>query len=78
MRGQLNFFYFISAEYLEANFYSCAAYGVPIDSSLTGGGPTPTGCTKANLSPQALAYATAITEVRMRIIHTCVHLVHLV
>jgi hypothetical protein len=54
--------YFISAEYLEANFYSCAAYGVPIDSSLTGGGPSPTGCSKANLSPQALAYATAITK----------------
>ncbi|MEW5303010.1 MAG: hypothetical protein WDW38_003888 [Sanguina aurantia] len=50
----------LNLEYLEANFYSCAVYGVPISSSLTGGGPAPTGCQKAILSPEAYAYAKDI------------------
>ena len=51
------------AEYLEANFYSCAAYGKPIDQALWGGGPAPIGCKKAPLSPAAQLYASAIADV---------------
>jgi len=52
------------AEYLEANFYSCAAYGTPISSALRGGGPMPEGCSQAGLTPMAKKYAEAIAQVR--------------
>jgi len=52
----------LNLEYLEANFYSCAAFGTSLNASLSGGGPAPTGCKKANLTAPALAYATAIAN----------------
>ena len=39
----------LNLEYLEAEFYSCAAYGKPLASSLRGGGPASIGCQKATL-----------------------------
>ncbi|GAX74435.1 hypothetical protein CEUSTIGMA_g1884.t1 [Chlamydomonas eustigma] len=51
----------LNLEYLEANFYSCAATGKPIDSSLWGiAGIAPTGCMKANLTAAARAVAMDI------------------
>lgn len=38
----------LNLEYLEANFYHCAAYGSPITNNM--GGPDPTGCTMGNYS----------------------------
>ncbi|DBA74599.1 hypothetical protein WJX79_002450 [Trebouxia sp. C0005] len=38
----------LNLEYLEANFYHCAAYGTPITNNL--GGPDPTGCTMGTYS----------------------------
>lgn len=35
---------------LEGQFYSCAVYGKPLSSELTGGGPAPIGCEMANLT----------------------------
>lgn len=61
----------LNLEYLEANFYHCAVYGVPINSSLWGGGPAPTGCRKAALSPEAHLYAAAIAKVRGRWLPSC-------
>ncbi|KAK9810849.1 hypothetical protein WJX73_001995 [Symbiochloris irregularis] len=41
----------LNLEYLEAEFYSCAATGKPLSSSLRGSGaPASTGCQKANLT----------------------------
>ena len=34
---------------MQANYYSCGAYGTPISSTL--GGPAPLGCVKGNYSP---------------------------
>ncbi len=51
---------------LQANFYSCAAYGVPIRRSLWGaGGVAPRGCRRARLTAEAMAYAAAIANVRL-------------
>lgn len=51
----------LNLEYLEANFYSCAAYGVPLNGSTIGGGPVATGCRgRALLSPFVLSLAKAI------------------
>jgi len=49
----------LNLEYLEANFYSCAARGKPIPKHLWGGdkGVEPIGCTKASLSAPAQAVA---------------------
>lgn len=41
----------LNLEYLEAEFYSCAAFGTPLNSELRGGGPASTGCQKAALGP---------------------------
>ena len=49
-------------QYLEAEFYSWAAFGKGLDSSLTGGGPASIGGEKANLSPAAQAYANEIAQ----------------
>ena len=38
-----------SLSLLQANYYSCAAYGTPLSSTL--GGPAPLGCVKGNYSP---------------------------
>ena len=38
---------------LQAEFYSCAATGQPLSSSLRGNGPASTGCQKAVLSEEA-------------------------
>ena len=43
----------LNLEYLEAEFYSCAATGQPLPSDLRGGGPASTGCQKARLGPVA-------------------------
>ena len=43
----------LNLEYLEAEFYKCAATGSPLPSDLRGGGPASTGCAKANLGPIA-------------------------
>ncbi|GAX80640.1 hypothetical protein CEUSTIGMA_g8075.t1 [Chlamydomonas eustigma] len=48
----------LNLEYLEANFYSCAARGKPISKHLWGKkGVHPKGCTKASLSAPAQAVA---------------------
>lgn len=53
----------LNLEYLEANFYNCAAYGEPIEKALWGtNGKEPMGCQKAMLTPTALAYAKAVAE----------------
>lgn len=47
----------LNLEYLEAEFYSWAAFGVGLPSSLRGGGPPAMGGKKAMLSPEgACAY----------------------
>ncbi|DBA96916.1 hypothetical protein WJX82_002687 [Trebouxia sp. C0006] len=38
----------LNLEYLQANFYSCGAYGKPVNNTL--GGPTVLGCVKGNYS----------------------------
>lgn len=50
-------------EYLEAEYYSWAAFGYGLDSSLTGGGGPVTGGQKAALSGAAQAYAEQIAIV---------------
>jgi hypothetical protein len=50
-------------EYLEGEFYSWAAFGYGLDSSLTGGGGPVTGGQKAQLSPEIQAYAAQIATV---------------
>ncbi len=40
----------LNLEYLEANFYSCAAFGKPLPDTMTGGGPAVIGCEMANLT----------------------------
>ncbi|KAG2501837.1 hypothetical protein HYH03_000335 [Edaphochlamys debaryana] len=53
----------LNLEYLEANFYSCAAYGTPIDMNLWGsGGMPPMGCEKAKLSNKMAAVANEIAQ----------------
>ncbi|DBB04638.1 TPA: hypothetical protein ACH3X1_012702 [Trebouxia sp. C0004] len=45
----------LNLEYLEANFYHCAAYGTPITNN--NGGPDPTGCVIGSYDPATLALA---------------------
>ena len=50
--GLTDFDYLIFAlnlECLQAQYYSLAAFGVPMNGNLTGGGPPPQGGAKANL-----------------------------
>ena len=42
--------YFLSLEYLYAEFYSCAVSGQGLPATLRGGGPASVGCTKAVLT----------------------------
>ncbi len=46
-------------ECLEGNFYNCAAFGTPLDSSITGGGPAPSS-ESFELQIQSLALSHAI------------------
>ena len=53
-------------EYLEAQFYSCAATGSPLDDSLTGSSAgTLTGCQKASLDTTTQAYAEELMQNEM-------------
>ncbi|KAG2501844.1 hypothetical protein HYH03_000342 [Edaphochlamys debaryana] len=53
----------LNLEYLEANFYSCAAYGKPIAKSFWGeGGKEPLGCEKAKLSHSYFNVADEIAQ----------------
>jgi hypothetical protein len=52
----------LNLEYLEASFYSCAVTGKPLPDSITGNGPTPTGCKKANLTGNTLVIATELAK----------------
>lgn len=53
----------LNLEYLEAEFYSCAATGSPIPDQLRGGGPPSIGCQKAHFySTDAQAYATELAN----------------
>jgi len=55
----------IYTEYLEASFYSCAAFGTPIDEALWGDdGTAPEGCTQAKLSSGTMNYAKALAKVK--------------
>ncbi|KAK9803530.1 hypothetical protein WJX73_004490 [Symbiochloris irregularis] len=55
----------LNLEYLEATFYSCAAYGQPLPADLTGGGPASTGCQKANLDAKTQAIAEELASNEM-------------
>ena len=48
IRNAQNMVYLLNLEYLLANFYACAVSGQPVPAALRGGGPAPTGCTRAN------------------------------
>jgi len=49
-------------ECLEGQFYSCAAYGTPLPTAITGNGPAPSSCTKANLSSSIGTYAAELAR----------------
>ena len=53
---------FRNLECLEANFYSYAAYGSGINSTLRGGGPMATGGEKATLSSPVQNYANEVAR----------------
>ena len=52
----------MNLEYLEAEFYSYAAFGVGLNSSLRGGGPASIGGQKAVLNAANQAYAVEIAN----------------
>ncbi|KAK9802752.1 hypothetical protein WJX73_008610 [Symbiochloris irregularis] len=52
----------LNLEYLEAEWYSCAATGQPLPSELRGGGPASTGCQKAFLGLEAQAIAEEFAQ----------------
>lgn len=52
----------LNLEYLEASFYSYAVSGKGLDASLLGGGPTPTGGMKANLTGTTATFAAEIAN----------------
>lgn len=52
----------LNLEYLEAEFYSWAAWGKGLPASLRGKGPPSVGGRKARLSPKAQAYAEQIAH----------------
>lgn len=49
-------------ECLEGQFYSCAAFGTPLDTSITGNGPAPSSCTKASLNSTVGTYAAELAR----------------
>jgi hypothetical protein len=49
-------------ECLEGQFYSCAAFGTPLPSNITGNGPAPSSCKKANLTSDVQAYASELSR----------------
>lgn len=49
-------------ECLEAQFYSCAAFGTPLQTSITGNGPAPSSCKKANLNSTVATYAAELAR----------------
>jgi len=49
-------------ECLEGQFYSCAAFGTPLATSITGNGPAPSSCQKANLSSNVGTYAAELAR----------------
>ena len=53
---------FRNLECLEANFYSYAAYGSGLNSTLRGGGPMATGGKKAVLNSQVQNYANEVAR----------------
>lgn len=56
--------YALQLEYLEAEFYSCAAFGSGIPDELRGGGPDSVGCEKADLTEaQPIAEELANDEI---------------
>ncbi|KAK9796265.1 hypothetical protein WJX73_008767 [Symbiochloris irregularis] len=52
----------LNLEYIQAEFYSCAATGRPIPDDLRGGGPPSTGCKRANLTQAGQAFASELAE----------------
>ncbi|KAK9812550.1 hypothetical protein WJX73_008068 [Symbiochloris irregularis] len=54
--------YALNLEYLEGEFYSCAATGQPLPSDLRGGGPASTGCRKAKLNNRTQAIAEELAD----------------
>ncbi|KAK9803513.1 hypothetical protein WJX73_000941 [Symbiochloris irregularis] len=52
----------LNLEYLEAEFYSCAATGQPLPADLRGGGPASTGCEKAILDAKTQAIAEELAD----------------
>lgn len=49
-------------ECLEGHFYSCAAFGTPLATSITGNGPAPSSCKKASLSSAVGTYAAELAR----------------
>jgi hypothetical protein len=49
-------------ECLEGQFYSCAAFGTPLATAITGNGPAPSSCKKANLSSNVGTYAAELAR----------------
>jgi len=49
-------------ECFEAQFYSCAAFGYPLNTNITGNGPAPSSCTKAALSSEVGTYAAELSR----------------
>lgn len=47
---------------MEGQFYSCAAFGTPLDTGITGNGPAPSSCVKANLSSSVATYAAELAR----------------
>lgn len=52
----------LNLHYVEAEFYSCAAFGLQIPDDLRGGGPNSRGCQRAALSKFGQAIVTELAE----------------
>ena len=63
--------YLLQLKYLQAAFYSWAAYGRGIPDDLRGGGPVATGGRKGNFTPQARGARRACAAARCKRLYAC-------